>query len=407
VNRWLFLFRQQARQLWFRATTYALFAIIAALSSVALARFVPKDLADRLGGNAVETVLGILASSLLAVATFSVGSMVSAYTAVSAAASPRVAELITADTETQKSLSTFVGVFLYAIVALTAVNAGYYGPEGRTILFLFSMAVVALVAYRLLAWINRLGSLARVSHMIELVEKKACQALADRAHKPWLGGRPGHLPNGEAIAASKTGHVQNVDVAALQSLAEKDEGLIEIVAPPGTFVRQGDTLARTTLPLTADTAAQDIAEAFVIESRRSFDQDPRFGLTVLGEIAARALSPGVNDPGTAIEVMASGVRLLNDWAGAAPEEAMAYPQILAAPLDAADLLEDIFGPVGRYGAGDLSVALWLQKALQSLAAIQGALGAAAAERAERELSRARQTLTLDADRARLARETAG
>lgn len=66
--------------------------------------------------------------------------MVTAYTAVSQAATPRVAALVTSDSEVQKALSTFVGAFLYAIVAVTAVNAHYYGQAGRAILFLFSLA---------------------------------------------------------------------------------------------------------------------------------------------------------------------------------------------------------------------------------------------------------------------------
>ena len=53
-----------------------------------------------------------------------------------------------------------------------------------------------------------------------------------------------------------------------------------------------------------------VAEAFTIGAERTFDQDPRFGLCVLAEIASRALSPAVNDPGTAIDVIGRAVRLL-------------------------------------------------------------------------------------------------
>jgi uncharacterized membrane protein len=48
---------------------------------------------------------------------------------------------------------------------------------------------------------------------------------------------------------------------------------------------------------------------------RYFDEDPRFGLITLSEIASRALSPAVNDPGTAIQIISSYVRLFSLWAG--------------------------------------------------------------------------------------------
>lgn len=52
----------------------------------------------------------------------------------------------------------------------------------------------------------------------------------------------------------------------------------------------------------SDEDAEAIAATFVIGDSRAFDQDPRFGLVALSEIASRALSPAVNDPGTAIDV---------------------------------------------------------------------------------------------------------
>ena len=93
------------------------------MMAVFAAPWVPDEVAERLGGESVSSILTILASSLLGVATFSVGAMVTAYTAVSQAATPRVAALVTSDSEVQKALATFVGAFLYAIVAVTAINA--------------------------------------------------------------------------------------------------------------------------------------------------------------------------------------------------------------------------------------------------------------------------------------------
>ncbi|MFW2345855.1 MAG: DUF2254 family protein, partial [Brevundimonas mediterranea] len=82
MNRWLFLWRKTRRQLWVRATAYAVFGLAASLLAAALSPWVPRDMAERLGGESVESILTILASSLLGVATFSVGAMVTAYTSV-------------------------------------------------------------------------------------------------------------------------------------------------------------------------------------------------------------------------------------------------------------------------------------------------------------------------------------
>jgi uncharacterized membrane protein len=399
MNRWLFWWRNLVRQLWVRASLYAATGAGAALLAIVGAPWVPGALAERLGGESVSSILTILASSLLGVATFSVGAMVTAYTAVSQAATPRAAALVTSDKEVQKALATFVGAFLYAIVAVTAINANYYGQEGRAILFLFSLGVVCLVAFRLLAWINRLSSLARVGHVIDLAEAQAREALRERRKLPWLGGREGHIEAGFTILAAATGYVQNVDPARLQSEAETQDCHVEILAAPGAYVRSGDPLAAISSTACDARGCDGFRSAFAIGGQRSFDQDPRFGLIVLGEIAARALSPGVNDPGTAIQVLGAAVRALDEWEALAPEgpQDVRHVRVWGPGIDDDDLVNDVFGPVARYGAGDVAVAVRVQKMLRKLARDGGSLAAAAGRQADEALDRARLALVLPAD----------
>ncbi|MBU1345517.1 MAG: DUF2254 domain-containing protein [Alphaproteobacteria bacterium] len=399
MNRWLFWWRNVRREMWVRASLYAGTGVAAALLAVFAAPWVPEEVAERLGGESVSSILTILASSLLGVATFSAGAMVTAYTAVSQAATPRVAALVTSDKEVQQALATFVGAFLYAIVAVTAVNAHYYGQEGRAILFLFSLGVVCLVAFRLLAWINRLSSLARVGHMIDLAEEQARTALKDRRKSPYLGGRPGHIAAAFTILADETGYVQNVDPARLQAVAEDQDCNVEILAAPGAYVRCGDPVAAISRGDCDEEGCDDFRSAFAIGGQRSFDQDPRFGLIVLGEIAGKALSPGVNDPGTAIQVMGAAVRALDEWAALAPDDAeeVRYPRVWAPRIDDDDLVADVFGPPARYGAGDVAVAVRLQKLLHKLARDKGPMAAAARRQAKEALERSRLALPLPAD----------
>ena len=404
MNRWLFHWLRLTRQLWFRATAYAVLGVGAALLASVGERWVPEEMAERLGGESVEDILTILASSLLAVATFSVGAMVTAYTAVSQGATPRVAALVTGDGQTQKSLATFVGAFLYSIVGVTAINASYYGAGGRAILFLVSLAVVALVAYRLLAWINRLSKLARVSHMVDLVEGRACQALEARRCRPLFGGEQGVLTTGALITSETTGYVQNVDPDHLQNSASERDCRVQILAAPGAFVRRGEALARISLDDCDDQTREDFRSAFAMGGLRSYDQDPRFGLIVLGEIAAKALSPGINDPGTAIQVIGSGVRLLDLWLDPATErgaDPSPCDRVLAEPLDAADLLDDIFGPIARYGAADVPVTTRLLKALHSIAATPSPAQRPARRMARDLLARAKVAMPIAADLARV------
>lgn len=400
MNRWRYYWRQLRARIWFRAGLYAAFGVAAALIAAVVAPLVPQPVADRLGGESVEAILTILASSLLAVATFSLGAWVSAYTAVSQAASPRVAALVTSDQQTQKSLATFVGAFLYAVVAVTAVHARFYGEEGRAVLYLTSLAVVGLVAFRLLAWINRLASLARLGHMIELVEHRTAEWLDQqppRAREPLVAG--------VEFVSPATGYIQNIDLPRLQDIAADRDRRIEVLAPVGSFRRRGEAIGRIDGDLD-DELQSELQSAYSIARSRTFDQDPRFGLIVLGEIAERALSPAINDPGTAIQVAGVAVRLLDNWGRRAPREDdvnLENDRVSRPVLDPTALVQDVFGPIVRYGMGDVAVAIRTQKALRSLASCDSAVAGAARTLAAEASARAREALP-KADRARFQAE---
>lgn len=397
MNRWLFLWRRARAQIWFRASLYAAFGVAAALFAVFATPFVPKAMADRLGGESVQAILTILASSLLGVATFSLGAWVTAYTAVSQAATPRVAALVTSDESSQKSLATFVGAFLYAVVAVTAVNAHYYGPEGRAVLYLTSLVVVGLVAFRLLSWINRLSSLARLGHMIELVEACAAKGLSQQPPT-----NPGLPVKGAEVHAGHTGYVQNIDLSRLQALAEDLDIRVEIASPVGSFRRRGEVLARASSATMKPEVERRIQDAFSIARDRTFDQDPRYGLIILGEIGARALSPGINDPGTAIQITGVAVRLIDDWSRMERKKSVDDPghRVVLPPLEPDVLLEDVLGPLIRYGSGDIALATRIQKALRSLAQAGSNVSPAARRLAVEALARAGAELP-EPDRDRL------
>jgi uncharacterized membrane protein len=149
-----------------------------------------------------------------------------------------------------------------------------------------------------------------------------------------------------------------------------------------------------------------IRAAFSVGNERSFDQDPRFGLSVLAEIASRALSPAVNDPGTAIDIISRAVRILSPWRDHVSiddeHETILYPHVRLAEIKLEDLFDDVFMPIARDGAGLIEIQLRLQKSLLALQQICPDCFAEQAQRhSELALQRAQQSLSLDADKQRL------
>jgi uncharacterized membrane protein len=364
----LFLLKQLVRSIWFRPALYALASVFTIGLTPIVALFIPENWIGWINDGAVEQTLEILASSLLAVAIFALATMFQAFQAAAQAATPRARPLMTEDRTAQTAVSTFIGAFLFSLLALIGLSTGLYAEADLPVLFALTLILVGVVIYALIRWIQRLSGFGGVEQAILAIEGAACEAIRNDVRQPGLGGRSAiePPPGAEPVAAECTGYVQSVDSHRLAGLIAGHDIRIHILARPGHFVGAGRPLACAT-GLTEE-VADCIRDAFVVATERTFAEDPRFGLVALSEIASRALSPAVNDPGTAISVLAAHTRLFEKWTRLRSECDPVDPVdgLTAEPLDIGEALEDAFLGMARDGAGHVEVASRLQVVLAML-----------------------------------------
>ena len=163
----------------------------------------------------------------------------------------------------------------------------------------------------------------------------------------------------------------------------------------------------------AGTIAEEVRVAFAVEETRSFDQDPRFGLCVLAEIASRAMSAALNDPGTAIEILGRGARVLAQWAspysdGVTIDNDIRFSRVHVPRLDIDSMFDDFFVPIARDGAANIEVTIQLQKMLQMLASVgETRYRQAALRQSQLALARSEAILTDPHDLTRARNAAAG
>ncbi|MEO9589007.1 MULTISPECIES: DUF2254 domain-containing protein [Marinobacter] len=370
-DRVKFITKRLGERLWVKPLFFCILSIAAvfiakAADHMSLDRNIPSVTADSL-----EALLAILASSMLVIATFAVASMVSAYASASNSATPRSFTLIVADDVSQNALSTFIGAFIFSIVALTAAKNGFFQEAGLAALFALMVVVFGVVILTFVRWVDKIARLGRLHESVEKVEMATAAAMKRSRAAPALCGIPAERrrTQGKAVHSETVGYVQHIDIETLQAWAEKANGRIAVAALPGTFVEPGRALAYVTHAAddTAELDLKPVVDAFVIGKYRLFDEDPRFGLVALSEIADRALSPGVNDPGTAITIIGSLVRLFVLWTEPKKDSpAPKYDRVEVPVLSTRDMFDDAFRAIARDGAGTVEVMLRLQKAFKAL-----------------------------------------
>lgn len=384
------------RKVWVRVTSFALLAILTAGVAQLIAPLIPSAWTVKIGADSVDQVLNILASSMLAVTTFSLAIAISAFAAAASSATPRATALLQEDPTAQNVLATFLGAFLFSLVGIIALQAGYYSSAGRLVLFVVTAVVIGLVVVALLRWISHLMTFGRMGDTLDRVEAAAIASLENRLENPFLGGRPllTEVPSScIPLLSSEAGYVLHVDVGKLNTVAESLQIKVWLGALPGSFVHQASPLLYVEREIRDNEALQRLRAAFTIGPERSFEQDPRFGLIVISEIASRALSPAVNDPGTAISILSRLVRILSRWKDD-QQSKIDYEVVFVPPITTAELIVDAFRPIVRDGAASVEVQIRAQKALHALAAIAPDVFAApASEMAADARSRARDALT--------------
>jgi len=402
MERVWFELRQIRRRMWFLPAAFSLVAVVTVVVAYFSAGLAPDELPFTMPSDAVVSILTILASSLLTVAVFALSTMVSAIAGASQTTTPRAVPLIIADRSAQTSISVFIGAFLFAIVGIIGLSAGVYSEAGRLILFVVTLAVVVLVVWALIGWIGQISAIGRVGETVDRVEAAASSAFAQLRDTPLFGcARQSGVPQDLfPVLSDKIGYVQHLDAPALQALAESQETRLHVTARPGAYADPARPLLHAERDLDEDAVAA-IREAFVIGDSRTFDSDPRFGLIVLAEIGSRALSPGINDPGTAIDVIGTLVRVIASASAEAEGDMseVAHDRVTMPQLSPDDLLADGFRPLARDGAGMLEVVLRLLKGLSTLEAMNDAALSAAAGRMRQEVGeRALAVMEFHSDR---------
>ncbi|THC41858.1 DUF2254 domain-containing protein [Massilia sp. Mn16-1_5] len=396
-----FLLNRLRERLWVKPVIACVLSVAGVLlahaaDGVALGWKVP-DIAQ----SSVIDLLKIVAASMLGVATFAVASMVAAYASTGQSATARAFPLVVADDVSQNALSIFVGTFIFSIIALSASTNDYFGKPGRFTLFVLTLLSLIIVVLVFVRWVDRIARLGRLGAVIGKVEQATAQAMARRRERPCLGGLAADGPPcGLAFHSEEHGSLQRIDMPALQRLAARCRVRITLAVVPGAVIVPSRPLGYV-LPDAGASEAVDpslLRKAFVIGPHRHFDEDPRFGLVVLAEIGCRALSPAVNDPGTAISVLGALQRLFAGWVAPAQPASPEYDRVEVPRLSLDDMFDDAFPALARDGAGLIEVAMRVQRVLGELGRCGDAQLAAAAHRhAVLALARAERALAFPPD----------
>ena len=303
---------------WFYPALFSILAAILAMTMIWLDRSGLSSFLNNVDWIAparpkgAADMLTVMAGSMIGVAATVFSITIAAVAYASGNYGPRLLTNFMEDRGNQLSLATFIGTFVYALIVLRSVRAENETPASSadaaaTVLPGFTPQLSLLVAYALMAicvavlvfFLNHIPSSIRINTVLEGIGTRLLEAI--RKTYP-VEDEFGEAPKGKGgaeLTSWGTGYVQLIDFADLEEIARNHEATISMVVRTGDFVHRDLPLLRID---GADPSEleEELRSCFTLGATRTPEQDPKFLMDELVEIALRALSPGINDPFTAI-----------------------------------------------------------------------------------------------------------
>lgn len=334
-------------------------------------------------GPAARATLSTLAGALVTVTgvVFSITMLTLAQT--SALFGSRLLRSFLNHNVTQFTLAVFLGTSLYCFTVLRSVREVHGGDVFVPHLSVGAGLLAGLMSLAtFVLFIHHVSRAIQAQNVVRNVALELDEAI-DRLFPEQLeqhGGRDEPIdlpipddPDGETVVESTSdGYVQAVDEPTLLELATEHDIVIQLLRRPGHFIAAGVPIAALQPPQTDGELGERINACFLTGSRRTPRQDVECAIHELVEVAVRALSPGVNDPHTAIACI--------DYLGAAlmrlSQRSMPSPyrrddegrvRVMSDPITFGNALDAAFNEIRQHGCGTASVTIRLAETLLVIA----------------------------------------
>ncbi|HYO58394.1 DUF2254 domain-containing protein [Archangium sp.] len=331
------------------------------------------------GPEGARSVLSAVASSMMTFAGLVFSVTILVLQQASNQFSPRVLRTFLKDRQSQLALGIFVGTFVYALLTLRNVRGTAGGMEAHvpSLSVWLAVVLVLLCVSAFIFYIHHVAQSIRAVVILTRIRDETRHTL-ERMYPEGVGQdteearleRPAGSPSLLVTYPGTSGVLVAVDEEQLFSCAREAGVTLALVPLVGDFVPHGGTLFDV-WGEASELDVEALLESLSIGPERTLQQDTAFGFRQLVDVAERALSPGINDPTTAIQAIDQLHELLRRMVGrrfptSARKDEEGTLRLICPRPDWSSYVRLAVDEVRRYGEGSLQVARRLRFMLEDL-----------------------------------------
>ncbi|NHA68041.1 DUF2254 domain-containing protein [Phycicoccus flavus] len=306
------------RPFWVLPSVITVGAVVVGILLPLVDEYLLGDVAFLFSGNvdSARSLLGTIASAMISVTglVFSITMVVMQL--ASSQFTPRLVGSFLGSRIVQTTLGVFTSSFVFALMVLRDVRGGdrIFVPQLSVSV---AFVLVLLSVGMFFAFIHHITMSIQVDQVIDRIAASTVRALEKGSEEEWDDSSAvppswSQQPGPSVVVTSQEGHgvVQRIHYSHLVEHAQEAGVVVELLTRPGDVRHRRHELAVVHGAHAGDDVLDRVREGFGLGRERTLQQDPEFGFRQLVDIAERALSPGINDPTTAVQVLDELHRLL-------------------------------------------------------------------------------------------------
>jgi uncharacterized membrane protein len=335
--------------------------------------------------DGARALLAAIASSTITVAATAFSVTIAALALASSQFGSRLLRNFISDTANQVVLGTFIGTFAYCMLVLRTVN----GTEGAefvpqisiTVAMAMAMASLGVLIYFIHHVATSIQATSIVASVARDLEASVMRLLAGEERLPAVGERPREGVLAEVfdereaghVALVRSGYIQTIDRGRLLRMAKRRDVTVRLHNRAGQFLLPGAVVASVWPGGAVDEGLKrELDGAFMLGKDRTPTQDVEYAMDQLAEIAVRALSPGINDPFTALNCVDRLGSAMSLIAGRGMPEPFVYDEegnlrVIAVKQSYASIADVAFNLIRQHARGNAPVLMRLLETIAVLA----------------------------------------
>ncbi|WP_187260530.1 DUF2254 domain-containing protein [Pontibacter beigongshangensis] len=325
-------------------------------------------------GETARMVLSSITTGLISLVVFSFTMVMLVLNQASSNFSPRVIPGLITYRSNQKILGLFLGTLLYTLVVMVNIRSDLYSEDLPGLAIFLAMCFTIICLSFFVYFIHSISQSIQIDNILESIYGVTRQVMLQEekdAEQPLRPQPAFDAAEWHEVLSPRTGHLQSLDGKPIAALCREHQVLVEFMQPLGSFVVEGTPFLRVNRPVAnLDSFCEELLDHVNFYQAEIVEVNYLYGFKQITESAVKALSPSINDPGTAVraidyltDLLALRMRL--------PDEELLFDEEDTARVrlkkeDFGQLCAICLSPIRLYGKGDVVIVLRLLFLLKNL-----------------------------------------